>query len=170
MEIICQHGYVQNAKPNILVDVDKQHVQAVEHRRKSTPRKHRCFGMVDHTIVHFEIPAEDVAKLKEFYAKLFGWKIEKMQGFTEYWNVETVPVDDKGMMVRAGVNGGMMKKQNPEHKPVNYIGVESVDEYSMKIEELGGKITVPKQEIPGIGWWAFALDPEGNLFGIFQSK
>ena len=102
--------------------------------------------MVDHTIVHFEIPADDLEKLRKFYMELFGWKIEKMQGLTEYWNVETVPVDDKGMLVRPGVNGGMMKKQNPEHKPVNYIAVESVDEHSKKIEELGGKITVPKQK------------------------
>ena len=126
--------------------------------------------MLDHTIVHFEIPAEDVEKLRKFYSRLFGWKIEKMQGFEEYWNIETVPVDGDGMPLRPGVNGGMMKKQNPEHKPVTYIAVESVDEYSNKIDELGGKITVPKQEIPGIGWWAFALDPEGNQFGIFQSK
>ena len=126
--------------------------------------------MVDHTIVHFEIPAEDIDKLRRFYSKLFGWKIEAMPGFTDYWNIETVPIDDKGMLMRPGVNGGMMKKQNPEHKLVYYIAVESVDVYSRKIEELGGKITVPKQEVPGVGWWAFALDPEGNLFGIFQNK
>ena len=126
--------------------------------------------MVDHTIVHFEIPAEDIDKLRRFYSKLFGWKIEAMPGFTDYWNIETVPIDDKGMLMRPGVNGGMMKKQNPEHKLIYYIAVESVDVYSRKIEELGGKITVPKQEVPGVGWWAFALDPEGNLFGIFQNK
>jgi predicted enzyme related to lactoylglutathione lyase len=126
--------------------------------------------LMDHTIVHFEIPADDVGKLRKFYADLFGWKIERMQGPMDYWNIETVPVDDTGMVLRPGVNGGIMKKQNPEHKPVYYIAVESVDKYSKRVEELGGQITVPKQEIPGIGWWAFALDPEGNLFGIFQSK
>jgi len=125
--------------------------------------------MVDHTIVHFEIPADDVEKLRKFYSDLFGWKIERMPGPMEYWAIETVPVDEKGMPVRPGVNGGMMKKQMPEHKPVNYIAVESVDEYSRKIEKLGGKIIAPKQEVPGIGWWAFALDPEGNHFAIFQN-
>jgi len=125
--------------------------------------------VVDHTIVHFEIPADDAEKLRKFYIELFGWKIEKMPGPMEYWTIETVPVDDKGMPIRPGVNGGMMKRQHPEHKPVNYIAVESVDKYSKKIEELGGKIIVPKQEVPGIGWWAFALDPEGNSFAIFQS-
>ena len=125
--------------------------------------------MVDHTIVHFEIPADDVEKLRKFYSQLFGWKIEKMPGPVEYWGIQTVPVDEKGMPIRPGVNGGMMKKQNPEHKPVNYILVESVDEYVKKIESLDGKIVVPKMEVPGIGWWALALDPEGNQFAILQT-
>jgi uncharacterized protein len=29
------------------------------------------------TIVHFEIPADDVERSKKFYSDLFGWKIEK---------------------------------------------------------------------------------------------
>ena len=124
---------------------------------------------MDHTIVHFEIPADDVEKLRKFYSELFGWKIEKMPGPVEYWGIATVPVNEKGMPQRLGVNGGMMKRQNPEHKPVNYIAVESVDEYVKKIEALGGRVIVPKMEVPGIGWWALALDPEGNQFAIMQS-
>ena len=62
-----------------------------------------------------------------------------------------------------------MKRQHPEHKPANYILVESVDEYTKKIEALGGKVIVPKMEVPGIGWWALALDPEGNQFAVLES-
>ena len=124
--------------------------------------------MVDHTIIHFEIPADDVEKLRKFYSKLFGWKIEKTPGPMDYWMIQTVPIDEKGMPIRPGVNGGMMKRQDPDHKPVNYIAVESVDEYSKKIEALGGKVIVPKMEVLGIGWWAFAVDPEGNQFAILQ--
>ena len=32
------------------------------------------------TIVHFEIPADDVDRAKKFYSNLFGWKIEKVPG------------------------------------------------------------------------------------------
>jgi predicted enzyme related to lactoylglutathione lyase len=124
---------------------------------------------MDHTVVHFEIPADDVEKLRKFYSELFGWKIERMPGPVEYWGIATVAVDEKGMPQRPGVNGGMMKRQNPEHKPVNYIAVESVDEYVKKSEALGGRVVVPKMEVPGIGWWALALDPEGNQFAIMQS-
>jgi predicted enzyme related to lactoylglutathione lyase len=76
--------------------------------------------MVDHTIVHFEIPADDLEKLKEFYSLLFGWKIELMPGQIEYYGIYTVPLDEKGMPLRLGVNGGLMKKQNPDHKAFNY--------------------------------------------------
>ena len=124
--------------------------------------------MVDHTVVHFEIPADDVEKLGNFYRKLFGWKIIRMPGPAEYWGIQTVPVDEQGVPLRNGVNGGMVKRQNPEHKPVNYINVESVDEYSKKIEELGGRIVVPKMEVPGVGWWALAMDPNGNQFAIME--
>jgi len=123
---------------------------------------------MDHTIVHFEIPASDVEKLKKFYSKLFGWKIEKSPGPIPYWIIETVPTDEKGTPLRPGVNGGMYKKDRPELKPVNYISVESIDEYIEKIKALGGKIVQPKQEVPDVGWIAIALDPEGNHFAMLQ--
>jgi len=102
-----------------------------------------------HTIVHFEIPAENVEKMRKFYSELFGWKIERAEGPVEYYLVETAPEGK-------GVGGGMTKKEEPSERPVNYILVESVDEYSRKVEELGGKIIVPKQTVPGMGHFAVA--------------
>jgi len=123
---------------------------------------------MDHTIVHFDIPANDVEKLKRFYSKLFGWKIEKLPGPMEYWMIATVPVDDKGMPLRPGVNGGMYKKERPENMIVNYISVESVDKSIELVKALGGKIVQGKQEVPGVGWVAVALDPEGNQIAMLQ--
>jgi len=123
---------------------------------------------MDHTVVHFEVPADDVEKLRKFYSDLFGWKIEKTPGPMEYWVIETVPVDEKMTPVRMGVNGGLYKKDRPELKPVNYISVESIDEYTKKTEALGGEIIASKQEIPSVGWIAVALDPEGNQFAMLQ--
>jgi predicted enzyme related to lactoylglutathione lyase len=126
-------------------------------------------GVVDHTIVHFEIPAKNVEKLKKFYSELFGWKIYRAPGPIEYWIIETVPVDENGMTLRPGVNGGMYKKDQPQLKPINYILVEDVDGSIQKIKTLGGTITRPKQEVPGVGWIAQGLDPEGNSIALMQS-
>jgi len=123
---------------------------------------------MDHTVVHFEIPANDVEKLRKFYSKLFGWKIEKALGPVEYWMIGTVPVDDKMMPLRPGVNGGMYKKERPENKPVNYISVESIEKSIEQVKALGGKVVQGKQEVMGVGWIAVAVDPEGNQIAMLQ--
>jgi predicted enzyme related to lactoylglutathione lyase len=123
---------------------------------------------MNHTIIHFEIPANDVEKVKKFYVDLFGWKITKLPGEMEYYSIETVPMDEKGNLKEPGVNGGLYKKETPEQHPLNYVYVESVDEYSKKVEALGGQILVSKTEVPGMGWFAVAKDPEDNVFGIFE--
>jgi len=125
---------------------------------------------MDQTIIHFEIPAANFDKMKQFYAGLFGWKIEKYPGTMEYYMIQTVPTDDKGMLLRPGVNGGMTKKESPDQKPVNYISVESIDESIKIVKKLGGKIVSPKQEVPNVGWIATAMDPEGNYIALLQPQ
>jgi len=115
-----------------------------------------------HTIVHFEIPAENVEKMRKFYSRLFGWKIERVAGPIEYYLIETAPEGK-------GVGGGMSKKEDQSQQSMNYYLVESVDEYSRKVEELGGKIIMPKQTVPGMGHFAVAIDPERNIFGLWEA-
>ncbi len=132
------------------------------------------------TILHFEIPANDIGRAKKFYNDLFGWKIEKWPGTEdnssqltspvtgqsiEYWMVITT--DDKG---NKALGGGMMKRQMPEHQVTNYIGVESIDEYSSKVKELGGKVVAPKHAVPGMGYFALCIDTENNSFAIWESN
>ena len=130
------------------------------------------------SIVHFEIPADDIERTRKFYSDLFGWKIEKWSGTDsgeltsaaagqsmEYWMVTTT--DDKG---NKALGGGMMKRQMPEHHITNYIGVKSVDEYMSKVKNLGGKVVAPKHAVPGMGYFALCLDTENNSFAIWESN
>ena len=65
---------------------------------------------------------------------------EAMPEGMEYWMISTV--DDKG---DEAVAGGMMKRQMPQQQGItNYFDVKSVQEYSTKIEQLGGKVISPK--------------------------
>src|SRR5207245_6346949 len=67
---------------------------------------------MDHTVVHFEIPADDPERAAKFYRELFGWEISRWGNPAgagegpEYWMVRTVPTDAKGQPTRPGVNGG----------------------------------------------------------------
>ena len=129
---------------------------------------------MDRTIIHFEIPANNPEKLSKFYADLFGWKIEKTSSAEtgDYWMIETRAGTAQNMeksMTTAGTNGGMMKKMDANQKPINYVVVESVDDFSKKLQALGGKIITPKTPIPNMGAFAIGLDPEGNQVGLFET-
>ena len=127
--------------------------------------------IMDHTIVHFEIPAKNAANLEKFYSQLFDWKIihSPVEGM-DYWIIQTVPTDENGMLQRPGVNGGLYEKQPGQEgmNAVNYITVENIDEYIKKVTDLGGKILMPKQEVPTVGFIALAIDPDDNQFGLLQ--
>jgi hypothetical protein len=123
---------------------------------------------MDHTIVHFEIPADQPERAVKFYTELFGWKFEHFGGPTDYWLVQTVPTDAEGRPTRPGVNGGLMRRMMPGQVPVNYISVASVDDFTRKAERLGARVVVPKMPVPQMGWFAHLSDPEGNVFAIWE--
>ena len=68
-----------------------------------------------------------------------------------------------------GVNGGMMRRQVPQQMPVNYVSVESVDESVAKAKALGATVVVEKMPVPGMGWFAQLIDPQGNPFAVWQA-
>jgi predicted enzyme related to lactoylglutathione lyase len=131
-----------------------------------------------HTIVHFEIPADNPERAAKFYRELFGWDINRFEGSSEgmeyrdenfeYWMVKTVPTDAGGRPSEPGVNGGLMRRMYPNQPPVNYISVESVDDFVRKAERLGAKVLMGKSPVPGMGWFAQLTDTEGNLFAIWE--
>jgi predicted enzyme related to lactoylglutathione lyase len=125
------------------------------------------------TIVHFEIPSDDIQRSKRFYNELFGWTIEKFQDTgnnmpenMEYYIITTT--DDKG---NNSLRGGMLKRQDIQQQGItNYIDVKSIDEYSAKVEDLGGKVVVRKMPVPGMGYFAICLDTENNSFAIWETN
>lgn len=113
-------------------------------------------------VIHFEIPMNDPDRAVAFYQKVFGWKIEKWPGPMEYWMVRTG--DEK----EPGINGGMMKRGNVT-TTTNTLGVDSVDASIASVTKAGGKLIMPKTPIPGVGYFAYCEDTEGNLFGLMQA-
>lgn len=118
-------------------------------------------------IVHFEIPADDVARALAFYQKVFGWKTKRFPmppGGPEYYGVTTRKEGEPG------INGGLMKRNMPGQPFASYVAVKSIDDFLGKIQANGGSLVMPKQEIaPGMGWIAWFRDPEGNMMGLHQA-
>ncbi len=112
-------------------------------------------------IIFFEVPADDVDRAKGFYSDIFDWRIN-CKPERDYCEINTN--DSTGMTC-----GGMLRRVHPEQRITNYIDVPSVDEYSEKVEELGGKVILPKKAVPAMGYFAICQDTEGNAFILWES-
>lgn len=111
-------------------------------------------------IVHAEIRSEDPDATRSFFANLFGWKVASEGGFPGYTFIDT------------GVDGppatAIGPRQGPEDEVLFFVGVEDVAATLKKAEELGGTITQPAQEVPGVTFGVFA-DAQGHKVGVAAS-
>jgi predicted enzyme related to lactoylglutathione lyase len=112
--------------------------------------------------MHFEVGADDPERATKFYGDVFGWEIQKWDGPQDYWLITT------GEEGTPGIDGAIMRRE-AGMSVVNTIGVPSVDEYTAKITASGGTVARPKMAIPGVGYFAYCQDTEGNTFGIMQN-
>lgn len=120
-------------------------------------------------VVHFEIPADDLARAKKFYGTVFGWTLNDFPEM-EYTIARTVESDENGMPKEAGaINGGMLQRQEPVKSPVITISVDNMDQAAATIEKNGGKVIRPKLPVGDMGFAAYFKDTEGNVVGLWQN-
>lgn len=126
--------------------------------------------MPKNSVVHFEIYSDNPEKLAQFYTSLFDWRVQPIPEMN-YRMVYTVDTDGKGMPSKpGGINGGMFKRPDgyTVNSWVNYVAVDSVDAAVERAKKLGAKVTKPRAPVPGMGWFAMLLDPDGNSFAVWQ--
>lgn len=114
-------------------------------------------------IVHFEINADDPERAGKFYQDVFGWQVNKWEGPVDYWMAVTGREDEPG------INGGIMRRMEPDAGIWNTVEVDDIDAYLARVEAAGGSVHAPKQAIPGVGYQAYCKDSEGNVFGLHQT-
>jgi uncharacterized protein len=123
-------------------------------------------------IVHFELPYLDKARAQSFYESIFGWKMQDwtMPDGTVHVGIHTAPIDEATRMpLKPGAINGMLVKRDPRiGHPVVTAHVASIDERVKQIEAAGGSVVQPKVEVPGMGWYIYVKDPEGNVIGMWQ--
>ena len=64
------------------------------------------------TIVHFDVPAEDIQRAKIFYETVFNWEITRVPGPMEYFNIATKDEKGKPVLCLAVINKTAMNKIN----------------------------------------------------------
>jgi predicted enzyme related to lactoylglutathione lyase len=117
------------------------------------------------TLSYFEIQSSEPKREIEFYKNVFGWAFFRDENVpVEYYRIET-----------NGIHGALLKRPAripPQEHGTNAfacsIVVGNFDEKEKIITENGGKIAMPKFAIPGKCWQGYFLDPDNNVFGIFE--
>ncbi|MDR1250647.1 MAG: VOC family protein [Treponema sp.] len=116
------------------------------------------------SIVYFEIQSSCLEREANFYRNVFGWNITKDEAVSiPYYRIET-----------DGIRGALMERpaavvpMSGTNAFTCSIEVAHFDETAGIILANGGKIALPKFAIPGKCWEGYFLDPDQNVFGIFE--
>ena len=113
--------------------------------------------------VHVELNTTDTAKAKEFYGKLFAWKLEDM----EMGPGMTYTIIQPG----EGTGGGMMQQMIPGAPSswLAYVEVADVKSSTATARSLGATVMKDVTEVPGMGWFSILTDPTGAALGLWQT-
>jgi len=103
-----------------------------------------------------ELITGDAETAKAFYGKVLGWEYSADEHYIHIMN-------------RGRSNGGMIQMDDMPPAWIPYFNVVSIDESITKVEELGGRILVPKTEAPGTGHFALIVDPADACFYMMQA-
>ena len=110
-----------------------------------------------------ELATRDVDAAKKFYSNLFGWSADtqdmSMGPYTVFKNGDAFA-------------GGMLQMTDewgeiPPHWMV-YFAVDDCDARAQQIKDLGGEIHVEPMDIPDVGRFAVASDPQGGHFTVMK--
>jgi predicted enzyme related to lactoylglutathione lyase len=108
--------------------------------------------------VHFEFPAQDTGRSREFWSSLFGWEWQTMEGPFEYHMTQLSDTSGAAVYPPQGGEQGIRV----------YFDVDDINAGAARVKELGGEAD-EVQPVPGMGWFAICKDTEGNHFGLWQN-
>lgn len=133
-------------------------------------------------VVHFEMPYEDRDRMVEFYAKAFGWQLQKLgEDMGNYVLAMTAETDEKTQRPKepGTINGGFFQKQPDNNALSVVISVPDIKAAMEKIKAAGGTLLGgdpvsddPEKpgDIPGIGLYMRFSDTEGNRNSLLQPE
>jgi predicted enzyme related to lactoylglutathione lyase len=113
--------------------------------------------------VHMELMSTDVGKAKNFYGKLFDWKLEDM------------PMEDMTYtMIRVGEGpgGGLMKNPIPGAPTmwVAYVLVDDLTAATRKAKSLGASVMKEATVVKDAGSFVIVKDPTGGMLGLWEAR
>lgn len=111
--------------------------------------------------VHVELNTTDVAKAKDFYGRLFDWRMEDFPMAAGAYTL---------IKVGEGTGGGLMKHPMPGAPStwLAYVLVDDVKAATQKAKSLGATVAKDVTEVPDAGWFSIIVDPTGAALGLWK--
>jgi len=109
----------------------------------------------------FELVTPNVEDGKAFWSEVAGFGLKAMDMGTFEYAMLT-----RGEQPVAGVVQPQMAEVPPHW--LSYWEVDDVDARAAAVKRLGGAVIVPPTDIPGVGRFAIASDPQGAVFALFR--
>ena len=117
-------------------------------------------------VVHFEIIGKDTAKVRSYYADLFGWEFETNNPMNYGIVQREANTNSDGIGIGGG--GGAGPDGYPGHVTF-YIEVPDVEAALTQAEGLGGtRLMGPEKIMDQVELGQFA-DPEGHVIGVVKT-
>jgi len=113
-----------------------------------------------HKINYIELPATDLAAMKTFYGKAFGWKFKD-------WGDVYVEIVDAG--IDGGFDGTKERQIAGTSGSLVILYSETLDDSLNAVKRAGGNIVKDPFEFPGGRRFHF-LDPCGNELAIWSDR
>lgn len=117
-------------------------------------------------IAHFAINADDPARARRFYERVFGWT------FTP-WGPPGFYQIDTGGGVREPIGGALQQRRDlVEDRPIFgfecTVAVDDVAHVTRAATANGGRVVMDATVISGVGELVFIEDPECNVVGAMR--
>lgn len=109
--------------------------------------------------VHLEIASSTGGRVREFYARLFGWRVRP--GPNGYGIVRL----GEGHSVTAGF---LQVPEGGRSGLAICVEVGDLDGVLERAEGLGGRTLMPPTPVRDVGVFALLSDPDGNAVGVFH--
>ncbi len=129
--------------------------------------------MTMNPVVHFEMPADDLKRVAQFYSAAFGWNMNQTgPEMGNYLLAGTTETDENRMVKTPGtINGGFYprKASGPGYGGTHLvISVPDLKASTERVKKAGGTLVGDAMDIPGIGQYQSITDTEGNTIGMLQ--
>ena len=112
--------------------------------------------------VWVDLASSDAAGSRDFYSKVFGWKVE-VNPDPQYGGYGMAKVGNEQV---AGI-GPKMSAEQPTAWSI-YIGTDNADDLAKKVQAAGGKVVAPPFDVGTQGRMATFQDPSGAYISAWQ--